>query len=351
MQPEISIKEKVKIISLYDEKRNCQDKFALSLNLLGEGKYGKVYKATHVDKPDLIFAVKVIELVSEKVRKECLKELSIIKHLPSSPNLVKIHQQHLESENNLYIFEEYCDGGNMAEFKASEAGKFLTEENIFDIFFQIVSGFLQLRNAGVFHEDIKPQNILKKNNILKFTDFGISQLADNYQKSIVRKGTLSYMPPEKLKPDNYIPTSKSQIFSLGVTLYEIIFGSHPYLKKRLSDYKAYLKEIANAKLKSIDELKAKFNDASICLDKLIRIIFRMIDLNEAKRLSLDELKDYFHNSEPFKSMKILERKENKVPEKKKKYDVVGHSKIFVKGNEGLRDSLKENLNSSRSADH
>ncbi len=73
MQPEIEKKEKVKLITLYDEKRNCQDKFVLSLKLLGEGKYGKVYKATHVDKPDLIFAVKVIQLTSEKVRKECLK--------------------------------------------------------------------------------------------------------------------------------------------------------------------------------------------------------------------------------------------------------------------------------------
>ena len=89
------LKEKVKMISLYDEKTNRLDKFIMSLKLLGEGKYGKVYKATHLDKPDLIFAVKVIQLTSEKIRKECLKELEIIKHLPNSLNLVKIHRQHL----------------------------------------------------------------------------------------------------------------------------------------------------------------------------------------------------------------------------------------------------------------
>ena len=129
-----------------------------------------------------------------------MKELEIVKHLPPSLNLVKIHQQHLESENNLYIFEEYCEGGNMAELKTNRNGKDYAEEEIFDIFFQLISGFMELRKAGIFHEDIKPQNILKKNNLYKFTDFGISQLSGNYETSIVRKGTLSYVPPEKLKP-------------------------------------------------------------------------------------------------------------------------------------------------------
>ncbi len=68
----------------------------------------------------------------------------------------------------------------MAEIKAARNGKPYTEDEVFDIFFQIVSGFFCLRSAGIFHEDIKPQNILKKHNLYKFTDFGISQLVDNY---------------------------------------------------------------------------------------------------------------------------------------------------------------------------
>ncbi len=87
------------------------------------------------------------------------------------------------------------------------------------MFFQIISGFLDLRKGNIFHEDIKPQNILIKNNLYKLTDFGISQLANRIEVSEVRKGTLIYMPPEKLKASTYIPTSKSEIFSLGVTLF------------------------------------------------------------------------------------------------------------------------------------
>jgi serine/threonine protein kinase len=75
------------------------------LNVIGEGKYAKVYKATHMKNPNNIFAVKVISIINEEVKKEYLKELKIIKNLPKCPNLVQTHKQHLESENNLYIFQ------------------------------------------------------------------------------------------------------------------------------------------------------------------------------------------------------------------------------------------------------
>lgn len=67
--------EKVKIISLFNKEKNKEDRYMLSLQVIGEGKYGKVYKAVHVDKPDTIFAVKVIKLSSQKVKTDCLKEL------------------------------------------------------------------------------------------------------------------------------------------------------------------------------------------------------------------------------------------------------------------------------------
>lgn len=67
----------------------------MNLKTLGSGKFGKVYKATNWPQQTKIFAVKVIELVSEEVRKDYLKELKIIKNLPDCPNIVKTHKQHL----------------------------------------------------------------------------------------------------------------------------------------------------------------------------------------------------------------------------------------------------------------
>lgn len=66
---------------------------------------------------------------------------------------------------------------------------------MFNLFFQVVTGFIELRKNNIFHEDIKPENILIRNNLYKLADFGISQLAGKIEVSAVRKGTLIYMPP------------------------------------------------------------------------------------------------------------------------------------------------------------
>ncbi len=91
------MQEKVKIVTLKDTQTGTEDKYALSSQPIGEGKYAKVYKAQNIRNPNKLFAVKVIKLVSEQVKKEYLKELTIIKNLPDCPNLVKTHKEHLES--------------------------------------------------------------------------------------------------------------------------------------------------------------------------------------------------------------------------------------------------------------
>lgn len=93
------------MLTLRNEETGEEDQYALNLRPLGEGKSAKVYKATDWPAQKKIFAVKVIKIVSEEVRKDYLKELTIIKNLPACPNIVKTHKQHLESENNLYIFQ------------------------------------------------------------------------------------------------------------------------------------------------------------------------------------------------------------------------------------------------------
>jgi serine/threonine protein kinase len=142
-----------------------------------------------------MFAVKVIKTISEEVRKDYLKELKIIKNLPDCPNIVKTYKQHLESDNNLYIFQEYCECGTLATYRLERLGVPFTEEEIYDIFFQTVNGLLFLLDTGIVHEDIKPANILKKGPHFKLCDFGVSEITKEYIETTTRKGTISYMPP------------------------------------------------------------------------------------------------------------------------------------------------------------
>lgn len=104
-------------MALYNEETHVEDKYLLMPHPLGEGRYAKVYKAQHTKDAARVFAVKVIRIDSDEVRKEYLKELRIIQNLPDCPNLVKTHRQHLESENNLYIFQEYCESGTLINYR------------------------------------------------------------------------------------------------------------------------------------------------------------------------------------------------------------------------------------------
>lgn len=65
-------------------------------------------------------------------------------------------------------------------------------------------GYQILWQNGIIHQDLKPDNVLIKNNRLKITDFGFSILTDSYVPSLLREGTFHYMPPEKLTDRNYI---------------------------------------------------------------------------------------------------------------------------------------------------
>lgn len=85
----------IKILTLKNEETGEEDLYAMNLKTLGSGKFGKVYKATNWPQQTKIFAVKVIELTSEEVRNDYLKELKIIKNLPDCPNIVKTYKQHL----------------------------------------------------------------------------------------------------------------------------------------------------------------------------------------------------------------------------------------------------------------
>ena len=133
------------------------------------------------------------------------------------------------------------------------------------MFFQTTNGLIFLIDAGIIHEDIKPANMLKKGPFFKLCDFGVSEIQKQYVETTTRKGTISYMPPQKLKVKNFVPSDKSDIYSLGICLYEMIFGIHPYLSKKTANYKEYLLALNGATLKPLPLMMKKINSTSLKL--------------------------------------------------------------------------------------
>ena len=114
------------------------------------------------------------------------------------------------------------------------------------------------------------------------------------------------MPPEKLKSRKFLPSDRSDIFSLGVCVYEIIFGFHPYVRKKTANYKEYLKTIEDSVLKPIPVLMKKVGSSSLKLETFLTFLEHMIDLNHRTRATLPELKQFLKTTEPFMNMEVVE---------------------------------------------
>lgn len=105
----------------------------------------------------------------------------------------------------------------------------LSHEKVIDITQQIIEGLKYLFQKGIIHRDIKPANILKGKNGWKIADFGFAIFSNTEIKSKFNVGTPLYMPIESLKENLYSP--ESDIFSVGIILYELSTGRTPWESK------------------------------------------------------------------------------------------------------------------------
>src|SRR4030065_1054179 len=144
----------------------------------------------------------------------------------SHPNIVTIYDVGVH-ENKTFIAMEYVEGKTLRELIKSDE---LTLERITDISVQICEGLNEAHSKGVTHRDIKPENILiNEKGKVKIVDFGLAKIK-NVSRGITKQdstvGTLKYMSPEQIRNQNV--DHRSDIWSFGVILYEMITGKYPF---------------------------------------------------------------------------------------------------------------------------
>ncbi|CAD8177679.1 unnamed protein product [Paramecium octaurelia] len=190
-----------------------------------------------------------------------------------SPNILAVFDA-IETMNSYYIIQEYWDGGDLEELLKKQ--KLLSEKDAIKFLVDILNGFTQLIKNGIIHKNLKPENILIDKQTYKITNIDFVERGNCIiQGTLV--GTPLYMSPQTL--DLFIHNAKSDVWSLGIILYEVLFGKTPWTGKSPIEL-----------LQSIKTQPLKFptdnNQVSLEIQDLI---IGCLQVDESKRLSWEEI--------------------------------------------------------------
>ena len=199
--------------------------------------------------------IKESKIKSEEVETEKNKMMKI-----KLPNCIELYDL-IALDNYRFICMEYADQKTLKD-KIKEANKErrkLTDEEIFNIFVQILLGLYALNENGFMHQDIKSENILLKNQkikennclVVKLSELGFSRKLDGNIGSKTNFGTPYYLSPEvACNEEKY--DYNSDIWSLGVVLYEMATNNLPWFQSKIN-YEEYLKLMVNNKKAPLPE--------------------------------------------------------------------------------------------------
>src|SRR5882762_10351660 len=198
---------------------------------LGKGAMGVVYLGKD-PKIGREVAIKTMALSQEfeadelaDVKQRFFREAETAGRL-SHPNIVTIYDTG-EEHDFCYIAMELLKGGDLAPY--TKAGNLLPVDQVVSITARVADALGYAHRQGVVHRDIKPANMMyhRESDTLKVTDFGIARLTDSSRtKTGMVLGTPSYMSPEQLAGKRI--EGRSDLFSLGVTLYQLLCGRLPF---------------------------------------------------------------------------------------------------------------------------
>lgn len=197
------------------------------IKTIGEGGMANVYLANDTILERNV-AIKVLRgdlSNDEKFIRRFKREALSVSNL-SHPNIVEVYDIG-EEDGNYYIVMEYIDGKTLKQLLQKRGALTLTE--VLDIMSQLTDGLAHAHEAYIIHRDIKPQNIMiEDNGLVKITDFGIATAINSTQLTQTNSvmGSVHYLPPEQASGKG--STIKSDIYSLGILMYELLSGSVPF---------------------------------------------------------------------------------------------------------------------------
>lgn len=259
-------------------EKNYGNKFVVGEYLveykrIGKGSFSSVYRGYHQTTNNQV-AIKKIELDSvKKIKQRIKKEIQICKML-KHPNVIETYDVINDRiGGNIYIIMEYCGEGHLGNILKNKP---ISEEDAKHYMKQISNGLKYLMDNSILHRDLKPQNIMINNsNNIKIADFGFAR---HFQTDTIAEtlcGTPLYMAPEIMKNRKY--NYKSDLWSVGVILYQMIFGRRPYYANNILDL-----------LKKIEQEKIRFDESIDVSDECKNLIINLLQINPENRIEWNE---------------------------------------------------------------
>ncbi|CAL5048160.1 unnamed protein product [Urochloa decumbens] len=209
--------------------------------LLGKGSFAKVYLARNVETGEEA-AIKIMDkghlARSGAVQQQVMREIDIMRRV-RHPNVVRIHEV-MATKRSIFVVMEYVGGGSLDAYLAHRAaGRGLAEPSARRVFHQLVSALDYCHSLGVYHRDIKPDNILVDGaGKIKVADFGLSALVDADRREAPLHtvcGTPMFIAPEVFLRRGY-DGAKADVWACGVVLFALAAGRFPFNQKDTSLY-------------------------------------------------------------------------------------------------------------------
>ncbi|KAJ1742962.1 kinase that interacts with cdc31p [Coemansia sp. RSA 989] len=191
--------------------------------LVGRGAYGVVYRGQDVETGQTV-AIKILNLDNEEDFSDMQREINLLSQV-HSPHIAQYYGSFIES-SRMWIIMEYASGGSI--HKLMQAGP-VEEKYTSSIMYGVLLALNYLHSSGIMHRDIKAANILVTDEgVVQLCDFGVArQVMQASAKSYSFVGTPYWMAPEVIQKGQ-VYDFKADIWSLGITAYEIATGVPPY---------------------------------------------------------------------------------------------------------------------------
>ncbi|CCE85254.1 Piso0_004836 [Millerozyma farinosa CBS 7064] len=232
--------------------------------VIGRGKFGVVYKGVNVNTKKVV-AIKVLNLdTQEDEVADVQQEIQFLTEFKNVPNVTHYYGSFLNN-TSLWIVMDYCAGGSIRTLLKS--GTF-EERFIGVILRELLCALQAVHSLGTIHRDLKAANVLVTNEgKVRLCDFGVAtKITSNALKRTTMAGTPYWMAPEVIREgDTY--NFKADIWSLGITLFEIATGNPPYSDKDASWAMQMISKSTPPRLEGREYSDGLKEAIALCLDE------------------------------------------------------------------------------------